>query len=92
MIPDGYRVYAPTGFGGSPVALHLYAEDVGADCAVAADGPLKRRVPDMFYGGRAGSFIDPFGHVWHVATHIEEVPPCEINRRVAAAMGQGTDP
>ncbi len=40
----------------------------------------------FFYGDRGGAFTDPFGHVWHVATHIEDVPLDEINRRAAAAM------
>ena len=48
-----------------------------------------RPVENMFYGDRAGSFTDPFGHVWHVATHVEDVPPDEIDRRAAAAMAEG---
>jgi len=97
MLADeypGHEAYAPTHFGGSPVTLHLYVDDVAAvvDRAVAAGATLKRPVENMFYGDRAGSFIDPFGHVWHVATHIEDVPPEEINRRAAAAMSEETAP
>jgi PhnB protein len=88
----GHQAYAPAHFGGSPVTLHLYVErvdDVVAR-AVAAGAKLVRPVADQFYGDRSGSFTDPFGHVWHVATHIEDVPPDEIGRRAAAAMqGQG---
>jgi PhnB protein len=99
MLADEYpdhQARAPGHFGGSPVTLHLYVEDVDAVVAraVAAGAKLARPVENMFYGDRAGSFTDPFGHVWHVATHIEDVPPDEINRRAAAAMqsqgkGQG---
>jgi PhnB protein len=99
MLADEYpdhRALAPGHFGGSPVTLHLYVEDVDAvvASAVAAGAKLARPVENMFYGDRAGSFTDPFGHVWHVATHIEDVPPDEISRRAAAAMqsqgkGQG---
>lgn len=97
MLADqcpGYEAYAPTHFGGSPVTLLLYVEDVDAvvDRAVPVGRKLKRRVDNMFYGEQAGAFIDPFGHVWHVAAQIEEVPPGEINRRAAAAMSQGTGP
>jgi PhnB protein len=97
MLADerpGHEAYAPTHFGGSPVTQHLYLEDVDGvvDRAVPAGTKLKRRVENMFYGERAGSFIDPFGHVWHVAAQIEEVPPGEINRRATAAMSQGTGP
>jgi len=90
----GYEAYAPTRFGGSPITLLFYVEDVDAmgDRAVRVGTKLKRRVENMVCGERAGSFIDPFGDVWHVAVQIEEVPPGEINRRAAAAMSEGTGP
>jgi PhnB protein len=79
---------APGAFGGSPVSLHLYVEDV--DCvfsrAVAAGATVRRPPADQFYGDRNGTFVDPFGHTWHIATHIEDVSPEEIDRRAAAAM------
>jgi len=89
MLADefpGHQAYAPAHFGGSPVTLHLYVEDVDTVVAraIAAGGKPARPVENQFYGDRAGSFTDPSGHVWHVATHIEDVPPDEINRRVAA--------
>jgi PhnB protein len=86
-----HQAYAPGHFGGSPVTLHLYVENVDAVVGRArgAGGQITRPVDNMFYGDRSGSFVDPFGHVWHVATHIEDVPPDEINRRAAAAMQKG---
>jgi PhnB protein len=90
MLADtyaGYEAWAPPHFGGSPVTLHLYVEDVDAvvSRAAAAGGKIVRPVQDQFYGDRGGAFTDPFGHVWHVATHVEDVPSDEINRRAAAA-------
>jgi PhnB protein len=83
-----HGAYAPGHFGGSPVTLHLYVEDVDAVVAkaVAAGGKLIRPVADQFYGDRSGSITDPFGHVWHIATHIEDVSPEELSRRADAAM------
>ena len=78
----------PRAFGGSPVSLHLYMEDVDrvVSDAVEAGGRIVRPIADQFYGDRSGAIEDPFGHVWHVATHIEDVPPDELARRAAAAM------
>jgi PhnB protein len=86
-----HEAHGPAHFGGSPVMLHLYVEDVDATVAraTAAGGRLVRPVENQFYGDRAGSFTDPFGHVWHVATHVEDVPPDEINRRAAALVQKG---
>jgi PhnB protein len=74
---------------GSPVTVMVYVEDVDATCqkAVDAGATLTRKVEDQFYGDRAGSFEDPFGHHWHIATHVEDVPPDEMARRAAEAMG-----
>ena len=81
---------APTTIGGTPVGLHLYVEDVDAVAkkAVAAGAALKRPVENQFYGDRLGSIVDPFGHLWHISTHVEDVSPEEIGRR-AAALGRG---
>jgi PhnB protein len=86
-----HDAWAPGHFGGSPVMLHLYVEDVDAVVprALAAGATLKRPVENQFYGDRSGSFTDPFGHIWHVATHIEDVSPEEIARRAAVAMQKG---
>ena len=77
---------APTTIGGTPVGLHLYLEDVDAVAkkAIAAGATLKRPVENQFYGDRLGSIIDPFGHLWHISTHVEDVSPEEIGQRAAA--------
>jgi PhnB protein len=80
----------PRAFGGSPVGLHLYIEQVDAVVAraVAAGGKLVHPVENKFYGDRMGTIEDPFGHRWYVTTHIEDVSPEEIGRRAAALHGQ----
>jgi PhnB protein len=77
---------APRAFGGSPVSIHLYVEDVDntVKTAVGSGAKLIRPVEDKFYGDRSGTLEDPFGHHWHVSTHKEEVSDAEIERRVAA--------
>lgn len=81
---------APTGEGGMAVSLHLYVENVDkvADLVLRHGGKERRPVQDMFYGDRSGTFADPFGHVWHIATHVEDVPHDELLRRVGEAMKQ----
>jgi PhnB protein len=78
----------PESFGGSPVSLHIYVQDVDAtaDRAVAAGATLKRPPKDEFWGDRMGTIIDPFGHVWLISTHMEDVAPDEMRRRAEAAM------
>ncbi len=87
--PD-HDAYAPAKFGGSPVSLHLYLPDVDAAAAraVAAGGTLVRAVEDRFYGDRSGTIRDPFGHTWHLSTHVEDVSQDEIERRLASMVGQ----
>jgi PhnB protein len=77
---------SPQSFGGSPVTIHLYVEDVDATVsrAVQVGARLDRPVADQFYGDRNGGLTDPFGHVWFVATHKEDVPQDELERRAAA--------
>ncbi len=79
----------PAALGGTSVTLMVYVEDVDAVFAraIEAGGTAERKVEDQFYGDRAGQFVDPFGHKWFVATHVEDVPPDEMARRAAAAMG-----
>jgi PhnB protein len=55
---------------------------------VAAGAKVLREVQDQFYGDRLGTLQDPFGHVWHVATHVEDVPMKELKRRAAEKAGQ----
>jgi PhnB protein len=78
---------SPQRFGGSPVSILLYVEDVDAlfSQAVAAGGKVLRPVKDQFYGDRSGGVTDPFGHVWYIATHKEDVAPEEMHKRAAAA-------
>ena len=81
----------PQSLGGSSVGLHVYVEDVDALFARAVDAGAKtvRPVQDQFYGDRTGTLEDPFGHVWFLATHKEELTPEEINRRAEALYKQG---
>jgi PhnB protein len=78
----------PHALGGTPVSTLLYVEDVDALAAqaVAAGARQVRPVEDQFYGDRAGTFADPFGHVWTIATHVEDVPEEEMAERARAAM------
>ena len=68
--------------------MHVYVENVDAVAAkaTAAGATAKRPVADQFYGERMGTFEDPFGHTWHIATHVEDVPPAELDRRAKKAM------
>jgi PhnB protein len=81
VLDMGYR--SPRSLGGSPVSLLLYVEDVDAvfQRAVAAGALVLRPLANQFYGDRSGTLEDPFGHLWTVATHIEDVPAEEIARR-----------
>jgi PhnB protein len=87
-IPGG-RDPSPKTLGGSPVALFTYVEDVDEvfNRAINAGASTVQEPEDQFYGDRVAMFDDPFGHRWNVATHIEDVPPDEMERRAAAAMG-----
>jgi PhnB protein len=96
MIGDSYIMLAdespemghngPQSLGGSPVSIVLYLEDVDAVVgrAVAAGAKLVRPVEDQFYGDRSGGVEDPFGHSWHISTHIEDVSPEEMTKRMDA--------
>jgi PhnB protein len=81
---------SPQSLGGSPVSILLYVADVDAIFAqaVAAGATVQRPVMDQFYGDRTGGVIDPFGHVWYIATHKEDVSPDDLKKRAAAA-GRG---
>lgn len=80
---------SPPSVGGSPVTISLYVEDVDATVrrAVEAGAQLTRPVENQFYGDRAGGIVDPFGHSWHVATHVEDVSEEEMKRRAKAQHG-----
>src|SRR3954469_10647672 len=74
----------PKSFGGTPVSLMIYVDDVDTTFkqAIDAGGVEVRPVQDQFYGDRSGMLTDPFGHVWNVATHKEDVSPEEMDKRL----------
>lgn len=74
--------------GGTPVNLMVYVEDVDSlfDQAIAAGATEIRPVADQFYGDRAGTLADPFGHVWTLATHVEDLSMEEVNARFSAMV------
>jgi PhnB protein len=80
----GYK--SPTTLGGTPISIMIYVDDVDTifKQAIAAGGEQQKPVQDQFYGDRSGTLRDPFGHVWHVATHTEDVSPQEMEKRMAA--------
>jgi len=88
----GYR--SPRSLGGSSVSILLYLPDVDAafERAVHAGGRALRPVKNQFYGDRSGTLEDPFGHLWTVATHVEDVTPEEMHRRAQTAMQAGAAP
>jgi len=75
---------SPKTLGGSPVSLLLYVEDTDTTVkrAIENGAKLSRPVEDQFYGDRMGTVEDPFGHIWHVATHVEDVSPEDMKRRM----------
>jgi len=85
--PMGYK--GPQSIGGSPVSLMIYVEDVDTiyNQAVTAGAAVKEALQDKFYGDRTGTLVDPFGHVWHISTHKEDVSMEEMVRRAKAAHG-----
>ncbi|MGC2166052.1 MAG: VOC family protein [Gallionella sp.] len=79
---------SPATVGGSPVTIALRVSDVDATFqrAVEAGATVLEGVKDQFYGERAAALIDPFGHRWHISTHIEDVSFAEMQRRCDAMM------
>ena len=92
MLADEFPemgVRSPKTIGGTPVTISVYVDDVDAvfDAALAAGATSVRAVEDQFYGDRSGQFEDPFGHRWNIATHVEDVAPEEMEKRMAAMGG-----
>jgi PhnB protein len=90
MLADEYPdmgILAPGSVGGTPVTISVYVDDVDAtfERAIGAGATSLRPVEDQFYGDRSGQFLDPFGHRWSIATHVEDVSPEEMARRAAEA-------
>jgi len=85
----GYK--GPNAYGGTPVSLMIYVEDCDAvyQQAIDAGGTEMRPLQDQFYGDRSGTLTDPFGHVWTIATHKEDVTPEEMDKRMAAFSASG---
>lgn len=81
----------PKKLGGTPVSLMIYVENVDTvyKQAIQSGGVELKALQDQFYGDRSGTLKDPFGHVWTVATHKEDVTPEEMNKRIAKAHGTG---
>jgi PhnB protein len=82
---------SPRTGGGTSVNIHLYVPDVDrvVKKAIAAGAKPLRPVADQFYGDRTGSLEDPFGHVWHVATHVEDIPMKDLKKRAVALAASG---
>ena len=80
---------SPASLGGSPVAIHIYVDDVDAAFQQAVDAGASVRMPvaDMFWGDRYGMLVDPFGHKWSMASHIKDMTPEEMAQAMKAAMG-----
>jgi PhnB protein len=93
MLSDPFpEMGAPTpqALGGSAVTVMVYVDDVDAvfKRAIKAGAKEISPVQDQFYGDRSGQFEDPFGHRWNVASHIEDVSPEEMDKRVAQMISE----
>ena len=78
-------------YGGSPVSLMFYVPDVDKSFAqaIAAGGKVKNAVKDQFYGDRSGTLTDPFGLMWTIATHKEDVSVSDMQKRMEKMMAAG---
>jgi len=83
-FPD-HGFLSPLTVGGTPVTVHVYVEDADAVFAKAVErgATVTREMEDQFYGDRSGQFVDPWGHRWNVASHVEDVSEEELARRAA---------
>jgi PhnB protein len=93
MLADPYPeliAQPPKELGGNSVGLFVYVENVDelVQQAVDAGATLRMAPKDKFWGDRSGSVTDPFGHVWEIATHVEDVPPEEMAERSKEFMAQ----
>jgi len=86
MAEMGFR--GPLSFGGTPVSLLVYVKDVDAVVAkaIAAGAENQRPVADQFYGDRSGTIVDPFGHVWTIATHTKDLSAAEMQQAMEKMM------
>ncbi len=91
-FPDrGTKAPAAEGVEGTPFSIFLYVEDADAviEKAVKLGAKLVRPAENQFYGDRDGYIVDPFGHGWTIASHVEDVSPEEMTRRMDEMMKQG---
>jgi PhnB protein len=91
MLSDPFpqsSVRPPTEVGKTTASVFLYVDDVDAlfKQAVGAGATVEMELENMFWGDRFGTVVDPFGHVWSIASHVEDVTPEEIEERGKAAM------
>jgi PhnB protein len=82
---------SPKQVGGTPVTVSVYVDDVDAvvERAIEHGAEITSKPDNQFYGDRTAGFTDPFGHAWHVASHIEDVSEEEMGRRIAELFGGG---
>ena len=93
MLADEYPEMghrSPQTLGGAGVSLMIYLDGVDEvyKRAIAAGAKEMQPLKDQFYGDRSGTLQDPYGHVWTIATHVEDVPPEEMEQRAKEAMQQ----
>ncbi len=86
-----FEMPAPKG-GGVPVHMMLYVEDVDAVTAkaVAAGSRITEPLEDKFYGDRSATLVDPFGHMWTLASHVKDVTAEEMQQLLEQMEGGGT--
>src|SRR5215469_7842757 len=84
--PAGAEYRSPQSVGGSPVSLMIYVPEVDKTFkqAISLGAQSKRDVQNQFYGDRVGNLVDPFGHIWTISTHVEDVSAEEMKKRMAA--------
>ena len=87
----GGQSRSPKALGNTPVTMHLYVRDCDAvfNRAVEAGCEVKMPLMDMFWGDRYGNVTDPFGHMWSIATHVQDLTPEQMAAGAAEAMSQG---
>jgi len=93
MLSDEFpemNAHSPQSLGGTATGIHLYVEDADTvfKQAVTAGAQIVRPLENQFYGDRLGTIKDPFGHIWSVSTHIEDVSIQEMQKRSASMQNQ----
>jgi PhnB protein len=96
MLADefpGMGISGPKTLGGTPVNVHIYVDDVDRvfDTAIQSGSEVLQPIENKFYGDRAGQLRDPFGHVWSIGTHVEDVSEEEMATRAAAFAESGAE-